>query len=553
MRSVRLSTLALLIWATQASAQEPGLPPIHVAPLPEPDIAFPAEAPARSPVLVAQPDLQPPQDILITQSSVAIALEPLPEPVDPAIGLVAAHAPLPVPPRLDLPEVEAPPKVAIIPPAAVPQPEIAVPGGTVTDEWRKIFDRSLPAIASAAPHLDRPQLEAIRIFYEGREGRALFTAQGQLSPAGQAVLSIVAKAEEHGLSPQRFERLASLSAGGSAEGAEFALAALAFSYARDARGARLDPANVSRLITARPSLPEVQAVLAGLAGSATPAVALEAWNPQHPGYRMLKARLAEVRSQDHTGSTARPVTGVAGDLIANMERWRWLPTELGTSHVFVNVPSYRLELNRDGRMVFETRVIVGKPNSPTPIFSHAMEFLVVNPFWNVPPSIALKEYLPLLKSNPYALQARGLQVVSRGRVVDPATIDWSRLPRSVAIRQPPGERNALGHIKFMFPNEHAVYLHDTPSRGLFSAARRAFSHGCVRVQNPFALASAMSGWSESWLRGMVGGAERRLDLKDEVQVHLAYFTLEAQDDGSLATREDIYGHHRRMKRLMGLP
>lgn len=122
----------------------------------------------------------------------------------------------------------------------------------------------------------------------------------------------------------------------------------------------------------------------------------------------------------------------------------------------------------------------------------------------------------------------------------------------MAIRQPPGERNALGNIKFMFPNDHAVYLHDTPSRGLFANARRAYSHGCVRVQNPFALASAVSGLGEGRLRGMVGGGERRLDLTGDVHVHLAYFTTEVGADGALVMREDIYGHNRRVKALLGL-
>jgi len=218
------------------------------------------------------------------------------------------------------------------------------------------------------------------------------------------------------------------------------------------------------------------------------------------------------------------------------------------------VPSFALTLQQNGERVLQTRVIVGKPETQTPIFSDRIQFLVVNPYWNVPPSIALKEMLPLLQQNPYALQARGLEVVSRGRVVDPSTVDWTQAGRSVAIRQPPGERNALGHIKIMFPNQHAVYLHDTPSRGLFQRATRAFSHGCVRVENPFRLAGALlsEAGSEGRLRAMVGGAERQVRLPAEVPVHLAYFTTFVDEAGGLVHFPDLYGHNRRLKALLGI-
>ena len=225
-----------------------------------------------------------------------------------------------------------------------------------------------------------------------------------------------------------------------------------------------------------------------------------------------------------------------------MERWRWLPRDLGEKHVFVNIPEYRVRVMDRGAVAHEARVIVGKPDSPTPVFSDRMQFLVVNPSWFVPPSIMKKEFLPRLAEDPTYAERRGYQVIRRGK--------------TIYVKQPPGERNALGNIKFMFPNRHAVYLHDTPSRGLFGADRRAFSHGCVRVDQPFRLAEHVlgkdNGWSEQRVRGLVGRGEQSVKLSQPLPVHLAYFTQSVDDMGTLQAHDDIYGHNRRVKAALGL-
>jgi L,D-transpeptidase YcbB len=203
----------------------------------------------------------------------------------------------------------------------------------------------------------------------------------------------------------------------------------------------------------------------------------------------------------------------------------------------------------------ETRVVVGKPESQTPIFSDEVEFVVVNPTWTVPPSIALKEYLPRLRDNPYALQGRGFEIVRNGRPIDPGSVDWSHLPSDVAIRQPPGERNALGSIKFMFPNSHAVYLHDTPKKQYFEQEMRAESHGCVRVADPFALAEVVlgAGWPEDRIRRLIGGQrERMITLARHMPVHLAYFTVTLGTDGKPVKFRDVYGHDASVRRALGL-
>ncbi|WP_067336526.1 L,D-transpeptidase family protein [Stappia indica] len=236
------------------------------------------------------------------------------------------------------------------------------------------------------------------------------------------------------------------------------------------------------------------------------------------------------------------------DILANMERWRWMPRDLGAFHIFVNIPEFKARLFRDGTQVYETRVVVGKPSNQTPVFSDVMDHVIVNPYWNVPYSIASEELLPSIRSDASYLSQRNYEVLAGGRVVDPSSVDWSGVNlNKVRIRQRPGGGNALGQIKFMFPNRHAVYLHDTPSKSLFARSARAFSHGCVRVQDPFDFADAllqMDGeWTAARLKSMIGGQEKRADLTRPVPVHLAYFTAFVDENGNLQRRPDIYGHN----------
>lgn len=247
------------------------------------------------------------------------------------------------------------------------------------------------------------------------------------------------------------------------------------------------------------------------------------------------------------------------DLIVNMERWRWLPRELGDLHVFVNVPDFHLDVMKDGRSIHHARVVTGRPENQTPIFSETMEYVVVNPYWNVPYSIVKKEMLAKAQASGGAALSRGnFEVEVGNRAVDPTTVDWSTVAaHQVTIRQRPGGGNALGNIKFMFPNQHSVYIHDTSSRGLFANSYRALSHGCVRVHEPFAFADAVlseepGGLGGAQLKKMLGGGEKQVMLKRQVPVHIAYFTRFVDDGGHLETRRDVYGHDARMKRLLGL-
>ena len=222
-------------------------------------------------------------------------------------------------------------------------------------------------------------------------------------------------------------------------------------------------------------------------------------------------------------------------ILANMERWRWLPRNLGNPRVIVNVPDYTLSLYNDDKLYWKTKIVAGKPNLATPMVSAEMKFITVNPTWNVPPSIIEKEYLPALEQDPQALDRIGLKLTQ-----DP--------DGTIHISQPPGAGNALGRIRFNFPNKFLVYQHDTPDKHLFAKEKRAFSHGCMRVQNPLtygekllSLVMPKEHYTEARLESMFGGNEININFPKFIPVHLTYQTAFVDDAGKLQLRDDVYG------------
>lgn len=455
---------------------------------------------------------------------------------------------------------------------------------------------------------------AIRTAYQNRFGRPLWREDGRWTEAAKAARARLARAAEDALDLSALA-LPSLDEGSAAAVADqdVALSAAIVAYARQASGARVDPARLSRLVTARPKIPEAGDILSAVgAAGAGAGERLAAFNPPSPQYRALRDKLAELRQaaappvarlripagpalkvgmrdarvklvRARFGMGAAPVgetdavydtqvaeavagfqraNGLApsgvltartalllsgGDarrpehlVVANMERWRWMGRDLGPNRIEVNIPDFSLALMRDDVVVHRARVIVGKPDSPTPVFSNAMKFIVVNPSWHIPPGILKNEILPKLAEDPGYAQRLGYEVTAKDG--------------QISLRQPPGEKNALGRIKFMFPNEHSVYLHDTPNRNLFSASRRAFSHGCVRVDDPMALAAGVLGgsWTEARIKGLVGKGERTINLPQPLPIQLGYFTAGVDAEGRLQTREDVYGYDAPLIRALAL-
>ena len=245
------------------------------------------------------------------------------------------------------------------------------------------------------------------------------------------------------------------------------------------------------------------------------------------------------------------------DIIANMERWRWEPNDYGKFEVEVNIPEFRLWIKKDGEVVYTTRVVVGRPQNQTPVFNNSIKHIVVNPYWNVPSSIAVNEIKPHLISNPGYLDSQNMEMLYGGKVINAAAVDWTQTNiNQFHIRQRPGRGNALGQIKFLFPNQHDVYLHDTPSKSLFSRAFRAYSHGCVRVENPMEFADALlklePELNVATLEAAFGAKERWFNLSNHIPVHLSYFTLRVSEDGTIRSYGDLYGANKKLIELLGL-
>ncbi|UZJ45805.1 L,D-transpeptidase family protein [Marinimicrobium sp. C6131] len=240
-------------------------------------------------------------------------------------------------------------------------------------------------------------------------------------------------------------------------------------------------------------------------------------------------------------------------LRANLERWRWLPESLGEEYILVNIAGFDMQVVQRGDVVMRQRVVVGRPYRRTPVFTGQMTYLVIHPSWEVPHSLAVKDQLPLVKENPGYLEEMGFSVLHGWGTeevrVDPKDVDWQTLTArqfTYRLRQAPGPRNALGRVKFMFPNRHNVYLHDTPARGLFAEDDRAKSSGCIRLEEPDRLTR--------WLlidRGqqMTGGAlqaiydraeETTVRLRQPIPVHLLYWTAWADEQGRVQYRRDVY-------------
>ncbi|SNS52897.1 Murein L,D-transpeptidase YcbB/YkuD [Ekhidna lutea] len=238
-------------------------------------------------------------------------------------------------------------------------------------------------------------------------------------------------------------------------------------------------------------------------------------------------------------------------IITNMERYRWAAEEMGDHYVIVNIADYQLQVYNNRKKTFEEKVIVGKPFRKTPVFSSKMSYLVFNPTWTVPPTILFNDMLPELKKDPGYAKSKNIRVLqgqgSNAVEVDPYVLDWSSLSKTnfpYTLRQDSGPPNALGIVKFMFPNKYNVYIHDTPSKELFNKTDRAFSSGCIRVNNPLKLAEYILKEQQGWNKDKIDqtikdGKEQSVILKQPFPVHILYLTSWASE-GQVHFRNDLY-------------
>ena len=424
---------------------------------------------------------------------------------------------------------------------------------------------------------------AIAAFYAERFYTPIWVGEGGLTEIGQSALSQLERAREDGLDLSAFALPPQTGAGLAPDqvaDTETAIASAVVTYAQQATGSRVRPSRVSPFAYARPSLADPGAALAEVAAADDPAARLAGFNPPQKGYRDLREALRRLtervrdgepdvsaisadfdpetgaeqaagalrRAKRRAGAPVRtaslafgaPLARRKAAILANMEMWRWEPRDMGEERIEVNIPDFSVEALRGDEVVLKTRAIVGKPETPTPIFSADMRYVLINPSWRVPDSIIKKEFASRLG----ALSRRGYEVKAVGG--------------RVTVRQLPGDDNALGRIAFMFPNDHAIYLHDTPARELFDEDIRAFSHGCVRVEDPLSLAEFVlggekSGWTAGRIEAAFGDKERTVFLLRALPVHIEYFTEFVDEFGELQERPDVYGLSCRVANILARP
>jgi L,D-transpeptidase YcbB len=561
---------------TGASSLIPSFPADRTAPAPE--IAAPAVVAPSKPTAT----LAPPAPVQVMPIEAAPAQAPAAAPV-PA----AAPAPAATP----VPAAEAPPAA----PLTVDQ--------RIAQKIQEIIGTKGDRI------LDRKYKAAVEAYYQTRSYAPVWIDDGIENKRAKAATAYLGGVDADGLDPADYIVPSFSGDEAALAEAELKMTAAVLMYARHASTGRIHYSRVSPDILYNLVTPEPAEVLGKLVEAKNVGQALDSFEPPHPAYKALKAKLAEARGGRASGriSSGQAVklgmddprvptlrsrfglpeesnttfdkaladavkdyqkqrnikqTGVfdnatvdamngpgreheADIIIANMERWRWIPRDLGKAYVMVNIPEYILRVYDHGSLAWQTRVVVGLGGGKaTPLLTETMKYITINPTWHVPQSIVHHEYLPALAQDPTVLSRMGLYV-SYGR------------DGSVSITQPPGAGNALGRIRFNFPNKFSVYQHDTPDKYMFAHERRAYSHGCMRVQDPdkyaevlLRIANPSEAPSAERIRAMYGTGERDIQLQYQIPVHLTYQTAYVDGNGRLVIREDIYGRDAKLISLL---
>jgi L,D-transpeptidase YcbB len=511
-----------------------------------------------------------------------------------------------------VPSADAP-AASIAPPpeqAASPAPVTEAVDATIADQLHQLASGKFDHLLGG-----KPQRAEIEAFYSGRNYAPLWISDGHANNRSTAAIKYLGHVDADGLEPAEYPvpDFKSSTDPASLADAELRLTMSVVTYARHASIGRIAWSRVSADIGYEQKAPEPASVLSAMANATDVGEALDSYEPHAPGYVALKAKLAEIRAgkadgtkpgiptgsalkvgdQDDRVAQLRERLGVQGDgstydkalaeavkkfqkdhdlkqtgtltpqtvdalngprpthvtetILANMERWRWMPHDLGKTYVIVNLPDYTLRVMNDGQQVWKTKIVDGKPAMPTPIMTATMKFITINPTWHVPPSIVNNEYLPAMQQDPSVLERMGLRV-DRGQ------------DGTVSIWQPPGDGNALGRIRFNFPNKFLVYQHDTPDKYMFAYEKRDYSHGCMRVLDPPKYAEVLLSlvrpgdhYTVERIKQMYGPSEINIDFPTFIPVHLTYQTAFVDSDGKLEFREDIYGRDRELLALMNGP
>ncbi|MEM7191631.1 MAG: L,D-transpeptidase family protein, partial [Pseudomonadota bacterium] len=422
----------------------------------------------------------------------------------------------------------------------------------------------------SAPKINASDLEALKTIYNARDDNPLWVTDGALNPKAKALIATVGDADDWGLVSAEYKVPAPGSALDTAEAeadAELALSAAVLKYARHAQTGRLTPTKVNKLFDYHPKARDPEKVLIEIAKSKAPDKKLLLLHPQNAQYQKLHGALVQARDNAarHGGN---PINDRQVQLIVmNMERWRWLPSDLGALHVWNNIPEAKVGVIKNGREIYREKTIVGQPKYATYFFSAPMRNIVFNPNWTVPPTIVKEDIAPKLKgprrpgglfSGPESrnrmLRRYGLTANYKGKPINADTVDWKTVNvHAYTFTQAPGPHNVLGQFKFNFPNKHAIYMHDTSQRELFSNSDRTLSHGCIRVNDPARFAALVLGEDKGWTMRNVQdvfaraqGETKVIALKQKIPVHMTYNTIVADGYGSVREARDVYGLDRGM-------
>jgi murein L,D-transpeptidase YcbB/YkuD len=404
-----------------------------------------------------------------------------------------------------------------------------------------------------------------REFYGSRGYLPAWVDGDATTPQWKDLIQQLKYAERHGLDPasygvNAFEQLRERSQS-KTRGTAFPLDAIPehdtrltyayLRYAADLLGWTHSPKQVHQNWLTSPKQEDLAARLTDAVTNNRVRDTLEELAPTHPQYKGLQVAL---------GRELQAPSGKAETLRMNLERWRWAPRDLGERYVLINVPSYQLQVMEGEAPVLAMRVIVGAPDNQTPLFSDEMTYVVFSPYWNIPPDILRNETLPRVARDPAYLDRNNIEVVgtSGGDAVDASSIDWSDedATRGLRFRQKPGDDNALGLVKFIFPNHFNVYLHDTPGDHLFNTEQRTLSHGCIRVEDPVGLAEYVMRDNDKWDPSRIQAAmharsEQAVTLKRKLPVHIGYWTAWVESDGKTVTYTgDPYGIDPKHARLL---
>jgi murein L,D-transpeptidase YcbB/YkuD len=403
---------------------------------------------------------------------------------------------------------------------------------------------------------------AVEAFYSARDYWPVWTGTKEADRAAEAARSVLSHADRQGLDPSVYISSPSLRDERAEPGKEAALVDIALTdavlrYAHDVHSGRVRPKDVYRDVGLPPKDFDASAGLASAIKSDAVDSYLNGLPPSQQGYRNLVVALGRYRDAAKQGKS--PDNAHIQQIIANMERWRWLPDHFERRYISVNVPDQNLEFISDGKVLMTSKVIVGKKTTPSPILRTVSDSIIANPPWNVPSDIAARQLLPNLKRNSNYLAGHNMVVVD-GPSGDPrgTTIDWRSIPEGqfpYQVRQLPGPASAMGIVMLDSPNDFDVYLHDTPGKKPFEENERGVSNGCIRVQQMIPLASlALTNDSSAGL-GQVNGAiasheTRKIPLTDPIPIYMLYWTAVADADGNVGFREDRYDRDAPLIRML---